>query len=318
MLKLLILSLSFLTFSCNDQANLLVAASGTSGVDSGDIIVVSGGTVNRSTTPFPLHRIALFSRTGNFKRFLYEAPNATEFLWGAGIDPVTNELIFGSDNIDRTQKIDLASQQLLPDVQDANLSGTTIRAVAVLSDSSRIVAESPTLIEKYSAAGVRATAPFPLTITTAINGLKAISGNRWVVTFNGTNDQPRVYNNAGTLAGTFASAVGFCTTNCDPFEVEELSDGRFLMTSQLANNGAVFLYNSNFTFVGRAFQNLEILRTPSSITTLSNGNYLVCCTTYNTCEELSLSGNTLTRVGNQSLIANPSLVRQPTKVIVVP
>jgi hypothetical protein len=231
---------------------------------------------------------------------------------------VTNDFVFGLENIDRTQKIDLADQQVLPDILEANLSGTTIRAVAVLSDGSRLIAESPTVIEKYSAAGVRAGAPFPLTIPTAINDIKRISSNRWIVVFNGTTDQPRVYNNAGTLVGTFASAVGFCTTNCDPYEVEELSDGRFLVTSQLANAGAVFLYNANFSFVGRAYQNLDLLRTPSSITTLKNGNYLVCCMTYNTCEELSLSGNTLTRVGNQSLIANPSLVRQPTKAIVVP
>jgi len=318
MLRLLILLSCLLAFSCNDQANLLIAASGTSGIDSGDIIIVSGGTVNRTTTPFPLHRIALFSRTGNFKRFLYESPSATEFLWGGDIDPVTGDLVFGLENIDRTQKIDLSSEQVLTDILDSNLSGTTIRDVTVLSDGSRLIAESPTVIEKYSAAGVRASAPFPLTIPTAINSIKRISGDRWIVAFNGTNDQPRVYNNAGTLVGTFASATGFCTTNCDPFEVQELSDGRFLVTSQIANNGSVLLYNANFSFAARAYQNLEILRTPSSITTLKNGNYLICCTTYNTCEEFSLSGNTLTRVGNQSFIANPSLVRQPTKVVVVP
>ena len=318
MTKLLILVLLFILASCNDQANLLVASGGTSGVDSGDIIVISGGSVNRNTSPFPLHRIAQFSRTGAFKRFLYEAPTLTELLWGGDIDPVTGDLVFGLENIDRTQRIDLNSREVFPDILDANLSGYTIRAVAVLSDGSRLIAESATVIEKFSAAGVRATAPFPLTIPTAMTGIKRISGDRWIVTFNGGSDMPRVYSNAGVLEGTFASAVGFCTTNCDPFEVEELTDGRFLVTSQIANNGSVLLYNANFSFVTRAFQDLQLLRTPSSITTLKNGNYLICCTTYNTCEEFSLSGNSLTRVGVQSLISNTSLVRQPTKVLVVP
>lgn len=137
----LILILLFVVSSCNDQANLLVASSGTSGVDSGDIIVVSGGSVNRNTSPFPLHRVAQFSRTGEFKRFLYEAPTLTEFLWGGDIDPVTGDFVFGHENIDRIQIIDLESRQVLPDILDPNLSGNTIRAVTVLSDGSRVVAE---------------------------------------------------------------------------------------------------------------------------------------------------------------------------------
>jgi hypothetical protein len=310
--------LFILASGCNDQANLLVAAGGTSRVDSGDIIVVSGGSVNRTVSPFPIHSIAQFSRIGEFKRFLYESPTLTEYLWGADLDPITGDLVYGLENIDRLQRIDLESRQVLPDILDPNLSGNTIRAVTVLSDGSRIVAESPTVLEKFSPSGVRATAPFPITIPSAINSLKRISGNRFAVSFTGNPDMTRIYNNSGTLAGTFASATGFCTNNCDPYEVEELPDGRFLVTSRIANNGSILLYNANFSFVTRAYQDLNVLRTPSSIATLKNGNYIICCTTYNTCEEFSLSGNSLNRVGIQSLIANPSLVRQPTKVLVVP
>lgn len=282
--------------------------------EPGDLIIISGGTVAATATPFPLHKIALFTKTGEFKRFLYETPSATEFLYGAAIDPITQDLVFTTENVDRLQRIDLATNTLLPDVNDANLNGTTMRDVAILADGSRLVAESATVIEKFSAAGVRAGAPFPITVPTAINSLRVISGDRFVVTFTTNPDQPRMYSAAGALIGTFANPP--CTTSCDPFDVLELRDGRFVVSARATN--ALYLHAPNRSYLGVLYSNTSLMQGPSALAQLENGNVLACNTTFNTCEELALSGNTATRVGTKAFIDNASVMRQPMKVITVP
>lgn len=309
--------LLLLITSCMDEANFEAVTNppvDNSRAESGDLIIISGGTVAATATPFPLHKIALFSSTGKFKRFLYEATTAAQYLYGGDLDPATFELIFTTENVDRLQRIDLASNTLLPDVNDTNLNGTTMRAMAILSSGDRLVAESTTVLEKFTAAGVRATAPFPITIPTAINTVRAISGGRFVVTFTTNPDQPRVYTEAGVLQGTFANSA--CTTNCDPFDVLELDDGRFVISARVPN--ALYLYNADRSYVGVLYSNTTLMQGPSALAQLPNGNILACNTTFNTCEQLAISGNSATRVGSKAYIDNASAMRQPMKVIVVP
>jgi hypothetical protein len=281
---------------------------------SGDIIVVSGGTATRLVTPFPLHRAALFSSTGQFKRFLYEA-STTEFLYGGTLDSITGDFLYVVDTVDRVDRVDLNSFSHYSVLLDGNLTGANLRAVESLSDGNIVVAESPTVIEKYSAAGVRQGAPFPLTIPTAINAIKKISGNRFVVTFTTNPDSPRVYSNAGTLLATFP-ITSPCTNSCDPYDVVELSDGRFVVNSR-ATSG-VYLYSSTFTYVGVLYLDTTIINQPSSMALLKNNNLLVCNTSFNTCEEISISGNTGTRVGSTALINNVAAMRQPLSTMVIP
>ena len=281
---------------------------------SGDIIVISGGTATRLVTPFPLHRAALFSSTGQFKRFLYEA-SATEFLYGGTLDPVTGDLLVAIDTIDRVDRIDLNSFTRYSGILDANLGGANLRAISSLSDGSLIIAESPTVIEKFSSSGVRQGAPFPITFPTAINNIKTISGDRFVVTFTTNPDSPRVYNSSGTLLTTFP-ITSPCTNNCDPYDVVELSDGRFAVNSRVTSG--IYLYNTTFSYVGVLYLNTGVINMPSSMAVLQNNNLLVCNTNFNTCEELSISGDTASRVGTTALINNVAAMRQPLSTMVIP
>jgi hypothetical protein len=313
MKTLLIISLLILA-SCNSENHFEAIFESPDKAISGDIIVVSGGTVATTATPFPLHKVALFNSEGVFKRFLYEA-TTNERLYGGTIDSTTNDFLFGIDTVDRVDKIDLNSFDRSSAILDPTLTGTTLRTLSSLSDGSIVVAESPTVIEKFSSAGVRAAAPFPIAIPTAINSIKTISGNRFVVTFTTNPDAPRVYNNSGTLAATFPTTSP-CTTNCDPFDVVELPDGRFVVNSRVTHG--LYLYSSTFTYVGVLYLNSSILNTPSAMTVLGNGNIAVCSTSFNNCEEFSISGNTATRVGTSALINNTSAIRQPLSIMVVP
>ena len=281
---------------------------------SGDIIIVSGGTTTKLVTPFPLHSAALFSSTGVFKKFLYEA-SATEFLYGGVLDSITGDLLVAVDTIDRVDRVDLDSFAKSTAIIDINLSGANLRAISSLSDGSILIAESPTVIEKYSAGGVRQAGLFPLTLPTAINNIKAISGGRFVVTFTTNPDSPRVYNEAGTLLATMP-ITSPCTNSCDPYDIVELSDGRFVVNSRTTNG--IYLYNSSFTYVGVLYLDVTVINQPSSMSLLKNNNLLVCNTNFNTCEELAISGNTASRIGTTALINNAGAVRQPLASMVVP
>lgn len=299
--------------SCGDQEHFEGIFTESAALSQGDIIVISGGTVASNTTPFPLHKASLFNSSGVFKRFLYEAPTSS-FLYGGSIDQITGDFLVGVENIDRVDKIDPVTYEQTSFIIDPNLSGITIRSVESLSDGSVLIAESPTVIEKYSANGVRSGAPFPLTLPTSINSLKRISGGRWIVTFTTNPDSPRIYSNAGVLLSTFP-ITSPCTNNCDPYDVVELADGRFVVNSRVTN--ALYLYSSNLTYVGVLYLNTNILQGPSSMAKLSDNNILVCNTTFNTCEKLLITGNTATRVGNRAFIDNVSVMRQPTALMVV-
>lgn len=301
--------------SCGGKSHFeAVGNSSADEIVSGDIIIVSGGIVLSTVTPFPLHKISLFSASGEFKKFLYEA-KGLELLYGGVIDPVTNNFHFGIDNIDRVDKVDLHSGEVRSSILDANLSGATIRSIANLSSGDLLVTESTTVLEKYTPAGVRSGAPFPLTIPTAVNNIKSISGDRFIVTFTANPDSPRVYSNDGVLLGSF-DTISPCTVNCDPWDVVELSDGRFAVNSRVTN--AIYLYSATFTYVGVLYLDTAYIIAPSGMSLLKNGNLLACGTTFNTCEELKISGNTATRVGSVALINNASVVRQPLTVSVVP
>lgn len=300
--------------ACNSENNFEAIFENPESVVSGDIVVVSGGTVASTATPFPLHKVSVFNSRGVFKKFLYEAKNA-EFLYGGALDQATNDFLIGVENMDRVDQIDLRSLQKSTAILDSNLSGTTIRSVAVLSDGSRLVAESPTVIEKFSSGGVREGAPFPLTIPTAINQIKSISGDRFVVTFTTNPDSPRVYNNSGTLVATFP-ITSPCTNNCDPFDVVELPDGRFVVNSRITHG--LYLYSATFTYIGVLYLNTAVVNMPSAMTLLQNGNLLTCNTSFNSCDEIKINGNIGTRVGTTSLINNISAMRQPLSVTVIP
>jgi hypothetical protein len=308
------LILFFLLLSCNHNSNFEAVTDTPDRAVSGDIIVVSGGTVLTTVTPFPLHKVALFSEHGVFKRFLYEA-TGIEFLYGGTLDSITGDFLLSVDSVDRIDKVDLNSFIRTSALIDTNLNGTTMRAIESLSDGSIVAAESTTVLEKYSAAGVRATAPFPITIPTPINNIKKISGGRFVVTFTTNPDAPRIYTNAGVLSATFP-ITSPCTNNCDPFDVVELSDGSFVINSRITHG--LYLYNSSLVYQGVLYLNTTIMSAPSAMTLLNNGNLLVCNTNYNTCEEFSISGLTATRVGSRALIDNVSAVRQPMSVMVIP
>jgi hypothetical protein len=133
---------------------------------------------------------------------------------------------------------------------------------------------------------------------------------------NGNPDAPRVYSNAGTLLTTMSGLA--CTTNCDPFDIVELPDGRFVVSYQIAAANSLELFDSSFVRVGTLYSNPAVLMTPSALEVLENGDLLACSQAYNTCERFAISGNLATRVGDRAFISNTSLVRQATKVIRVP
>ena len=81
---------------------------------------------------------------------------------------------------------------------------------------------------------------------------------------------------------------------------------------------ALELYSSTFTYVGQLYLNTAVMITPGALAQLANGNIVVCSTALNTREEFSISGNVATRVGTEAFIDNFSLMRQPTRIMVVP
>lgn len=319
LLRLVVTVLPFiLTLSCSDdvilEESLNVPTSGY--VSSGDIFIVSGGTVAQTATPYPLHQVTQWSKNGAYIRTLHATTNLTTFYWGIDLNPEGTALYFTQENVDRIEKIDLTTLVNTTEILDANLSGTTVRSMAVLSDGSYVVAESPTSIEKFAADGTRVAVTFPLTIATSINNIKRISGNRFVVLTTGNPDQPRVYNNNGTLAGTISGLS--CTTNCDPYDIVELADGRFVVSVQAAALQSLELFSSSFVYIGQLYKNTTHLINPGPLALMSNGNVLACTSTTNTCEEISITGSTGTRVGSQALISDSSLMRQPTAVVIAP
>lgn len=313
-----ILSLVFLS-ACGDKVFLEDAVSAQRILlESGDIIVLSGGTVARTATPFPLHQIHAYSSEGQYKGRLISADSAS-FLMGMDFNFDLSKLIFTVDGSDRIESLDLANQGSpnIHLIDGTNLTGATLRTVATLSDGGTVVAESTTSFEKYDSTGTRVTTNFPITVTANTMKVRAISGNRFALVYTGGNDSVSIRNNNGTAVTTIASGIA-CGTNCDPSDILELPDGRFLVSYQIAAHQTIQLYNSSFGYVGELFRDTTVLQGISALARLSNGDILACNTTFNTCERLRISGNTATRVGTTAFIDDASKIRQPTDVLVVP
>ena len=209
-LALLVISVSI---SCTDnvilQESLSVAP--TSGyVSSGDIFIVSGGSVATTTSPFPLHTITQWSDSGAFVRTIAASPIATTLYFGVDLDVAGTKLYHSVEAVDRVETVDLTTLVTTTHVLDAGLSGATMRALAMLSDGGVVAAESTTSIEKYTAAKVRVTVNFPITATANIIGLPTIYGDLFSVLFNGNPDNSKIYNKVGNLAVTVSGLT--CTS----------------------------------------------------------------------------------------------------------
>lgn len=288
-------------------------------ITSGDILIVSGGTTARTATPFPLHMITAFGSNGAFKKVVRTA-SSTEFYMGAALSFDLTRLLYTVDTTDRVESVSLNDVTNYGNhIIDGNLTGTTLRAVAVLSDGGTIVAESTTSIEKYNASGTRVTTNFPITLTANIMKLRKISGGRFVaLTTGGTPDSPRIYNDAGVLQSTVSLAGLACTTNCDPSDIVELADGRFVIAVQAAASNSLELYSSTFTYIGQLYKDTNVLQTISAIAQTSDGDLVACSTAFNTCEKIQINGSTGVRVGTSAFIGDASLIRQPTDIVVIP
>jgi hypothetical protein len=285
-------------------------------VESGDILILSGGTVARAVTPFPLHEINVFSSAGEFKGLLFRA-RSTEFLMGMSLNNTASGINFTIDTVDRVANLLFTDNTLVGNhILDGNLTGTTLRAVATLSDGGTVVAESTTTIEKFDADGNRVAVNFPITVTANIMKVRAISNNRFVTLFNGGNDSPVVRNNDGTLSLTVASGLP-CGTNCDPSDIIELSDGRFVIAYQIATAQGLELYSSNFVRIGTLFRDTNILQGISTLSLLEGDDILACSTSFNVCERLTISGNVANRLGSSTFIGDAGKIRQPVDSLVV-
>ncbi len=316
LLALAVLALS----SCGQNKFLSDVLKSTDGVTSGDILILSGGTVARTVTPFPLHQISDFYSDGTFKSVI-RSVSSTELMMGMAFGTTPDDLFYTVDTTDRVEKLKLsAPSNISNQIIDVNLSGTTLRTIATLSDSGTVTAESTSVIEKYDGSNppVRVTTNFPITLTANIMKLRKISGGRFAaITTGGAPDSPRIYNNNGTLATTISLSLS-CTTNCDPSDILELSDGRFLVSVQAAALNSIELYSANFTYIGQFFRDTTILQNISAMAQMNDGSVLACSTTFNTCEKLQIVGSAGVRVGSRAYIDAASVMRQPTDVLVVP
>ncbi len=312
------------SLSCSDNVilnealitNETVATPVSGNVTSGDIFIVSGGAVASTASPYPIHSITQWSAAGAFIRTIALAPSVSTYYYGLDLNVAGTELFYTVDTVDRIEKVDLSTLVTTTHILDAGLTGTTMRAMAVLSDGSVVAAESTTSVEKFGSDLVRVTANFPITLTATINSIKRISGNRFVILTSGGVDTPKVYNNDGTAVTTL-TGLG-CGNNCDPYDIVELTDGRFVVSYQLAAYQSLELFNSSFTYVGQLYKSSSDLLMPGALALLNNGNILACTSALNTCEEISVSGNTGSRVGTRALISDASLMRQPVSVVVAP
>lgn len=286
---------------------------------SGDIVVVAGGNVATTTSPFPLHQLVAFSNDGKLKGVLYKEQTLTGMLMGVTLSSDLSHLLFTIDTVDRIGKIALASPKTsLAPIIDSNVTGTTLRAVETLSDGGILIAESTTSIEKLDANLTRVTTNFPITVSANIMNIRAISGGRFILVYTGGNDSPSIRNNNGTSIGTISLAGLGCGTNCDPADVLELSDGRFIVAYQAAAARGLEIYSSTFTRIGTFFRDSAVLAAPSALAQLNDGSVLACDSTYNVCERFIITGDTGQRSGSEAFISAATLIRTPTDVVVIP
>jgi hypothetical protein len=319
-LKIGMLTLAVLCFSCGDgvflDEALELPPAVTGYFESGDIIIVSGGSVARTATPYPLHTITQWSSGGEFKRTLSTSPSTASYYYGVDFAPDGTNLFFTIENVDRVDKVNTSDLVVTTHVLDVNLSGTTMRAIAALSDGGVVVAESTTSIEKFDVNQARVATNFPIVVGATITQIKRISGDRFAVMATGNPDYPRIYNNDGTAVTTL-TGLG-CTTNCDPYDIVELADGRFVVSVQNTGYHSLELFDSNFNYIGEFYKDSSVLLFPGAMDLLANGDIVVCSTILNTCEQITVSGDTGSRVGTKALIGDASLMRQPVSIRVVP
>ncbi len=306
---------------CGEAQFLSDVLRSTSGANSGDILIVSGGTVARTVAPYPLHRVSVFYSDGTYKAPLRIA-GTIELFMGMALASNGLEVLLTVDSTDRVERVNLDAPSIYGNhiIDTAQLSGTTLRTVATLSDGGTIVAESPTIIEKYDSSSppARVTTNFPITLTGNIMKLRKISGDRFVaLTTGGNPDSPRVYNNNGTLAGTIALGLP-CGNNCDPTDIVELPDGRFLVSVQIAAQNSIEIYNSSFVRIQQFYRDLTVLQAISAMALTPDGNVLACSSSFNTCEKIQVVGNSGVRMGSSAFIDDVSVMRQPTDILVVP
>lgn len=199
------------------------------------------------------------------------------------------------------------------------MGGATLRTLASLSDGGTVIAESTTGIEKYDSTGMRVTTGgFPFTVAGNIMKLRKISGGRFVaVTTGGVPDGPRVYDNLGTLLTTVSLGLS-CGGNCDPSDILELADGRFVISVQAPSLHSLELYSSTFAYIGQLYRDTTVLQSISALAQLPGGDLIACSTGFNTCEKIQLIGSVGVRVGSIAFISDASVMRQPTDVLVIP
>lgn len=316
---LIFFCLATLTQSCG-QKEFLDDLLKPSRIVAGDILIVSGGTVLSSATPFPLHQVSAYHYDGTFKKVLAAKSNPNEMFMGATFDLTGRYLRFTIDNVDRVSTIDLQNTSSIIGnhiLDTTNLTGTTLRTVASLSDGGTIVAESTASIEKYDSTGTRVAVGFPIVLTANIMKLRKISGGRFAAVTTGGDDRVRIYNDAGTLQTQINTGLA-CGVNCDPTDITELSDGRFVISYQIAAAQSLQIYDSSFTYIGQYYLNTTILPSPNTIAR-THDNFVIACTlSLNTCEKFQTIGSSGVRVGSTAFIADASTMRQPTDILVVP
>lgn len=108
---------------CGQQAFLHDVLLGNPALSSGDIVIVSGGTVGRTVTPFPLHQISAFHYDGQFKSIV-RAAKSTSLFMGITLTPDLAQLIYTVDTIDRVEGMKLTDTNTTGNyILDPNLGG---------------------------------------------------------------------------------------------------------------------------------------------------------------------------------------------------
>jgi hypothetical protein len=149
-----------------------------------------------------------------------------------------------------------------------------------------------------------------------VTKVRRISGDRFVImTTGGTPDSPRVYSNAGVLQTTITMNLS-CGASCDPVEILELTDGRFLISN--AVNQSLELYSADFVRIGTFYRNLSVLQYVYGMTQMADGSVLACAYVLSTCEKLQIVGDVGVRVGSKAFIDQAARMRVPYDVLVVP
>ncbi len=290
--------------------------------EAGDIILVAGGSVVRSTSPFPPHTIASFNpTTGALKEVLYTA-DSTELLWGAQITPDNQSLVFTVDgSIDHIASLDPITLSKGVYLLDATMSGATVRSLALLPDDSWLIAEARNAIEKYDSNLANLTGSgFRLTTSmNYINRILPVSSDRFMVFQSAhTDDRPLLYSNSNASSATVINLGLTCANNCDIHDAVELPNGNFVFSVMNASYNSLILTNSSFVVQGQFFKDEIALPGPSTMKLLDASTILVCTFLSGVCEKVIVNGNTGSLATTGTFINHPVYSRNITDIVVVP